>query len=788
MSPFSPAKIASSARCILRGRCMTKAAVEVVPDLPTVPVTDNEGLFRFDAHTRELTVDGRCLDERHRGGRDLLLHTLIADARRALEHAEPTIVTVVSEAGYGKSATRQRTRARAGTAAQQPSGPGHGRPRLHRAAPCIKPCATCWSGCSISAMPCRTTRARRPSSNDSGRPSGRNPGRPWPSSWAGSTAEHPDVRSLSAAPGALRAALSRARSVKASAFALGRHRSRSCSTTRISPTPPPSTGSNTRRCRREHASASLRPGAPRARTGAARRGAAARVDRFASSSRRSTRRAPPCSRGGSWRRPKTSPNRRWRQALRSHPGGAPPLGGAHARPQARRHRAAHGARDELLPRHRRAGKNARSADRAVERFARGRSAGPQPRRPCAPGVGAGIEIHVRRRGACAAHLGAQSRRQRHRSRRRHRRAEARRSGPLGAPPHRPNRFSPCAFARHRVPIGPRGATRHHSPRGVRNVRERHRAAGARTPPAPRVPRRAGRLSRARRVHLPDPRRARPASPRLPRRRAAVRFRSRQFAECGRRRGASDERVTRPSRVARSCVFASAAGTTRSATSKRCASARTKGKNVETEVDILLDQAEVLDWMGEIGRSASDRRRGRGAGRQGRGRLARSEAHHGARPRRPPARVKRKSRSRSSRKRRRKPNAWARTATRRSSSPWHWSPRLRLASDARGSRTNVGPRHRRLRAARRLPPPGGGAQQPHLHLDGASRDRTRPSTISSACSKSRASWAFRSSRFRTHNNLAECLFFKGEFDPALEAHASRDRDRRAHRQPVSPGRP
>ena len=190
------------------GAILTKAAVEVVPDLPTVAVTDHDGLFRFDPHSRELTSIGSP-NAAGVVGRDLLLQTLVADARRALEHAEPTIVTVVSEAGYGKSQL-------ASAFAQELGGLRSSHQVL-----------TMTAQDSIGGAVYQTLRDMlervldigNAVPDDSGQQTiierlGQTVGA---QSWAAValvmgwvTAEHPEVRSLSAAPGALRAALARA--------------------------------------------------------------------------------------------------------------------------------------------------------------------------------------------------------------------------------------------------------------------------------------------------------------------------------------------------------------------------------------------------------------------------------------------------------------------------------------------------------------------------------------------------------------------------------------------------
>ena len=190
------------------GALMTKAAVEVVPDLPMAPVTDQDGFFRYDPHSRELTVMGAA-STTGLVGRDLLLQTMIADAQRALEHAEPTIVTIVSEAGYGKS--------------QLASGFVQELERLRSSHQVMAMVAHDAIGGAVYQtlrdMLERVLDIGNAVPDDSGQQTiierlGQTIGS---QSWAAValvmgwvTAEHPDVRSLSAAPGALRAALARA--------------------------------------------------------------------------------------------------------------------------------------------------------------------------------------------------------------------------------------------------------------------------------------------------------------------------------------------------------------------------------------------------------------------------------------------------------------------------------------------------------------------------------------------------------------------------------------------------
>ena len=192
------------------GALLTKAAADVVPDIPTVPVTNHDGFYRFDVHSRELTSMGAA-DAASGGvvGRDLLLNTLVADARRALEHAEPTIVTIVSEAGYGRTQV-------ASAFAQELEGLRSSHQVMTLAAhesiggPVYQ---------TLRDMLEKVLDIGNAVPDDSGHKTiierlGQSVGG---QSWAAValvmgwvTNEHPEVRSLSAAPGALRAALARA--------------------------------------------------------------------------------------------------------------------------------------------------------------------------------------------------------------------------------------------------------------------------------------------------------------------------------------------------------------------------------------------------------------------------------------------------------------------------------------------------------------------------------------------------------------------------------------------------
>lgn len=191
------------------GAMMTKAAVEVVPDLPTVPVTNHDGLFRFDPNSRELTAIGAAMGGGGLVGRDALLQMLLADARRALEQTEPTIVTIVSEGGYGKTSL-------ASAFSQALGERGRGHQILAMTANDSMGGAVYQT---LREMLERVLDIESTPPEDSGQKAIASRLGPviGAQSWAAValvmgwvTAEHPEVRSLSAAPGALRAALSRA--------------------------------------------------------------------------------------------------------------------------------------------------------------------------------------------------------------------------------------------------------------------------------------------------------------------------------------------------------------------------------------------------------------------------------------------------------------------------------------------------------------------------------------------------------------------------------------------------
>ena len=95
------------------GALMTKAAVDVVPPRSADDARHRQrGTLQVRRSQPRAHGDGRCLDDRHRRARSPLLQTMIADARRALEHAEPTIVTRRFRAWLRQESTRQRIHAR----------------------------------------------------------------------------------------------------------------------------------------------------------------------------------------------------------------------------------------------------------------------------------------------------------------------------------------------------------------------------------------------------------------------------------------------------------------------------------------------------------------------------------------------------------------------------------------------------------------------------------------------------------------------------------------------------
>src|SRR5262249_27397138 len=85
------------------GVIMTRAAAEVIPDMPTTPVPDSEELFTFDVNSGSRELTAMWVGTGGLVGRETLLAGLVADATSALFAAKPSIATVEGEAGYGKS-------------------------------------------------------------------------------------------------------------------------------------------------------------------------------------------------------------------------------------------------------------------------------------------------------------------------------------------------------------------------------------------------------------------------------------------------------------------------------------------------------------------------------------------------------------------------------------------------------------------------------------------------------------------------------------------------------------
>ncbi|HMJ14271.1 MAG TPA: protein kinase [Polyangiaceae bacterium] len=86
-----------------RGILLTESAAEVLSDVPRQPALDRAGVFRVDLSTDlgDITTFGTHGEALL--GRESLIGTLMQDIRSALVPPCPTIVTVLGEPGYGKS-------------------------------------------------------------------------------------------------------------------------------------------------------------------------------------------------------------------------------------------------------------------------------------------------------------------------------------------------------------------------------------------------------------------------------------------------------------------------------------------------------------------------------------------------------------------------------------------------------------------------------------------------------------------------------------------------------------
>ncbi|HEX9296253.1 MAG TPA: protein kinase, partial [Polyangiaceae bacterium] len=85
------------------GALLTEAAVQTLPDLPVNAVRDYEGLFKLDPNPGPKELTAIRMASGGFVGRDDLVHEIVADATRALADSQPAITTIVSEPGYGKS-------------------------------------------------------------------------------------------------------------------------------------------------------------------------------------------------------------------------------------------------------------------------------------------------------------------------------------------------------------------------------------------------------------------------------------------------------------------------------------------------------------------------------------------------------------------------------------------------------------------------------------------------------------------------------------------------------------
>jgi tetratricopeptide (TPR) repeat protein len=191
------------------GVLMTRAAAEVIPDLPTTQVPGNAELFTFDVNSGSRELTAMWVGTGGLVGREKLLASLTTDAASALYGSKPSIATVEGEAGYGKSHL-------AGVLAQQLE-------RLPPAKQIIAVAAHEALGGAVNQtlrdMFQRVIDLPPSAPLDGGRSLfierlGEAIGaQVWAAvalvlGWV--PADHPDVRNLSAAPGALRAAAARA--------------------------------------------------------------------------------------------------------------------------------------------------------------------------------------------------------------------------------------------------------------------------------------------------------------------------------------------------------------------------------------------------------------------------------------------------------------------------------------------------------------------------------------------------------------------------------------------------
>ncbi|HEY3594259.1 MAG TPA: protein kinase, partial [Polyangiaceae bacterium] len=85
------------------GLIMTRAAAEVLPDMPTVPIEGSDELFTFDVSSGSRELTSMWIGTGGLVGRDRLLLSLAADARVSISASKPGIATIEAEAGYGKS-------------------------------------------------------------------------------------------------------------------------------------------------------------------------------------------------------------------------------------------------------------------------------------------------------------------------------------------------------------------------------------------------------------------------------------------------------------------------------------------------------------------------------------------------------------------------------------------------------------------------------------------------------------------------------------------------------------
>ena len=99
------------------GITLTQSAVDVLTHLPVAPVSGREGLYVPDfTQARDATSIAHTGSEDTLVGRDDALSSLTESARRVVENGLPTLVSVIGDPGYGKSLLAARLAHRLGEA------------------------------------------------------------------------------------------------------------------------------------------------------------------------------------------------------------------------------------------------------------------------------------------------------------------------------------------------------------------------------------------------------------------------------------------------------------------------------------------------------------------------------------------------------------------------------------------------------------------------------------------------------------------------------------------------